>query len=85
MKIGDKVKLISYYYGEADSNPVWGGKHGYMEGTVTSVGSGKMPTVWVKWDNDRKNTYMYKHLKIIQDRYKPLDDLIDFIDKELVI
>jgi hypothetical protein len=84
MKIGEKIKLISYYYGEAPGNPVWGGRHGEIEGTVTNVGAGEMPTIWVNWDNGKKNTYMYKHLKLV-DYETPLDDLMDFINKELVI
>lgn len=85
MKIGDKVKLVSHYYGDTPSNPVWYGIYGIIEGTVTNVGTGSMPTIWVNWDNGKKNTYMFKHLKLIEDRIKPLDDLMDFIDKELVI
>ena len=58
-KKGDRVKLVSDYYGEAEANPVYGGEFGKIIGTVSSIevsGSGAK-TTFVRWDNGYSNGY----------------------------
>jgi hypothetical protein len=82
LKKGDRVKLLTNApYGDSANNPVWDGNFGRVMGTVYEA-SGYFR---VKWDNGSQNSYVYGDLELIEERFKPLDDLMKFIEEELVI
>jgi hypothetical protein len=80
-KVGDKVKLTGGGYGDAPTNPIWGGKYGNIWGKVTEYDY----SVYVAWSNGKTNVYGVSDLELVDERYKPLDDLMKFIEEELVI
>lgn len=67
---GDRVILISHFYGCRDTNPVWGSDHACV-GTIDDL----MGTnnVMVEWDNGCTNSYDTKHL----DRYNGVEKVQD--------
>lgn len=81
LKVGDKVKLTGGGYGDAPTNPKWGGKYGHVSGYITEIDYG----VCVNWSNGKSNVYGVGDLELIEERYKPLDDLMKFIEEELTI
>ena len=64
-KVGDRVKYTSDAHSERESNPLWGGDHGYIGGTTTlgsSYGSCR-----VTWDNGGENYYEDTDLELLDD------------------
>ena len=53
-KNDDKVKYVSGKYGDTESNPLWNGCYGKIEGTIIENSYG-----WfnVYWDNGLRNGY----------------------------
>jgi hypothetical protein len=80
-EIGDKVKLTGGGYADTPTNPHWGGKYGYVVGIICNIDY----SIHVDWANEKSNVYGAGDITLIEERYKPLDDLIKFIEKELVI
>jgi len=65
-----RVILISPEYGDTPENPVWGGKSGYVVGTVTEIfWKPGYHTVWVHWDNNRSETY-HKGLSTVTETHR---------------
>lgn len=62
--IGDRVAFIYRPEGDSPSSPVWGGKHGFVAGTVTGLDK-SAPTAEVAWDNgERSCWYADKHRRL---------------------
>lgn len=59
-KTGDRMKLLPDKYYDERSNPSWGGEHGYIMGTVSSIQ--KTGWVGVNWDNGKSNSYYQSDL-----------------------
>jgi len=60
-KIGDRVKLVCMAYIDSGDNPLWGGKHGNVIGTITSIDY----RIKVAWDNGSANNYANDELKLV--------------------
>jgi len=75
MKIGDRVKYVGDRWDDCERNPLWGGKHGKIAGTIISDATG---LDWkVGWDNGRYNSYDEEDLQLIKDTmYKKGDVLV---------
>ena len=65
-KIGERVKYTSGLWVDAENNPLWGGIHGEVKGTITELKPDYM-SVKVQWDNTGHNTYNYEDLELIKD------------------
>ena len=63
LQVGDRVKYISKEFSDCEEDPLWGGKHGNIKGTVQSI-AGKV--INVKWDNKKIQSYGKQHLKITE-------------------
>lgn len=66
LKVGDRViytRLISIY-GDTESNPLWGGRCGFIAGTVIEVHG---TTLSVSWDNGYRNGYIKGQLDLINE------------------
>lgn len=61
---GDRVKYVSHKYPDSESNPLWGGVHGKIMGTVVAKAN---PNGWtrVRWCNGETNTYNRNELELI--------------------
>jgi len=64
---GNRVKYVSGYWQEQPNNPLWGGKYGYVKGTIKFLRGYHNSMVDVMWDNGSENTYYEKDLEIIKD------------------
>ena len=56
--VGTRIKYVSNGYGDNLRNPLWGGFHGEVEGTITE--NDRRPdghVYYVVWDNNHTNTY----------------------------
>lgn len=60
-KEGDIVKYVSGSYHDCESNPLWGGKFGYIKGII-DVPNG----IRVLWDNGKHNGYIEKDLEFVK-------------------
>jgi hypothetical protein len=58
---GLRVKYVSGRHGDSASNPLWGGEHGYVGGTLKKARYG----VSVYWDNKRRNSYSASDLELL--------------------
>lgn len=61
-KIGDVVKLVTTRFDDETSNPWWGGRFGYIKGSVSDLG---IDYIRVSWDTGRSNTYHTTDLELI--------------------
>jgi hypothetical protein len=61
LKVGDKVKYISYIHGDSILNPLWQGKHGKVVGTIIDIDN---EYIIVNWPIcNLMNTYTEKDLE----------------------
>ena len=67
LKVGDKVKLITSFYGCGSRNPVWGGVFGKIIGTVGKINCYPL-SVRVDWDNHNINYYNEQDLSLIYEQ-----------------
>lgn len=58
VNIGDRVIYIKNVYGDTSYNPLYGGHHGFIIGTVTMVWT---DYIEVAWDNETFNSYRFVH------------------------
>jgi len=67
---GDRVRYISEEWGDSEDNPLWGGEHGHIVGTVGEYVSTEEDdlTMGVKWDNGKFNTYTIADLELVRPR-----------------
>uniref|UniRef100_A0A6H1ZQZ6 Uncharacterized protein n=1 Tax=viral metagenome TaxID=1070528 RepID=A0A6H1ZQZ6_9ZZZZ len=63
-KLGDRVKYVSNVFLDEDSNPLWGGLCGKVEGVIDHLSTFGLP-VEVMWDNGMYNSYNYSDLELI--------------------
>ena len=63
-KVGDRVKYTSEKYKDAMNNPLWGGRHGKIKGTIDHLPKAGLP-IYVIWDNGAHNTYKKMDLELI--------------------
>ena len=73
--INDRVSLTTQRYADSQCDPIWGGKHGYVVGTILEriVETGREDEYMVTWDNSDKNTYNDIDMSMIK-KYNPFDD-----------
>jgi hypothetical protein len=82
-EIGDKVKLITRYWGDWEGNPVWDGEYGKIEGTIigfhenTRINSDEW--IDVNWSNGHKNSYHAKDLEIIKKAQPTVYGIVKFL------
>ena len=58
LKEGDKVILTTDIYTDTKSNPLYGGKHGKVVGTIYNiVNLTSLPKIGVEWSNGHRNGY----------------------------
>lgn len=86
-RVGNKVKYISGVYHDGNSNPLWGGRHGKIEGTITDIentewhGNGfngeLMDSHYVKWDSGSSNHYLRKDLELIIPKVELPEELFE--------
>ena len=77
-KVGDRVKYISFIFGDHSYNPLWGGRHGKVVGTISNIDYEYL----VDWDNGHTNTYDDDDLELFADPFiievdSIFDDMID--------
>lgn len=73
LKNGDIVKLVTNYYEDDTSNPIWGGKYGNLSGVVIDLHPGEHG-IRVKWSNNLTN--VYRHGEVVKlDRVGPAHKL----------
>lgn len=69
LKTGDRVILVANRHGDTRSNPIWGGAHGEVPGTVKANSGtrdiGSFP-VSVLWDNEHQNSYDVEDLMFLE-------------------
>lgn len=58
----DRVIYISGRHEESRANPLWGGKQGYVVGSIVKIGSSG--TMEVRWDNGTHNNYLLCDLEL---------------------
>lgn len=75
-KNGDRVKLVTDYWGDGSYNPIWGGSEGNILGTIDGVKQvkqgesiikeqGEYTEYHIAWDNGKGNSsYKYDHLEL---------------------
>jgi hypothetical protein len=63
VKVGQRV-IYARYDGHTNSerNPLWGGKHGNVIGTVTKIDDTSSWPIKITWDNGTENAYKATHL-----------------------
>jgi len=61
-KIGDRIKYTSKVWGDAISNPLWGGSLGKIAGTIVEIDG------WIRvcWNNGEYNSYDRGDLELIE-------------------
>ena len=77
--VGNRVKYISRRHGDSLSNPLWGGRHGKVMGTVVNDNYGGSLPYRVLWDNGHSNGYGERDLEITDliSRIEGIDELFE--------
>lgn len=61
IELNSRVKLRPGIFGDSLNNPAWGGRHGYVLGTIVILSdSGAIDVIW---DNGKRNTYHAEELE----------------------
>lgn len=63
-KLNDRVRLVSNYFGDDKTNPVWGGECGNTSGCIINFSSDEL-NIEVKWNTGYKNDYAEHHLDFV--------------------
>lgn len=61
--IGTHVAYTSGAYEDEESNPLWGGAHGYVVGVISDVMTPARYCYGVTWDNNSTNNYRHDDLQ----------------------
>jgi len=66
LKEGDRVRLVTSRWNDTPLNPVWGGNHGKVLGTVekTPVKAGATEWFDVRWDSGPVNSYRLEDIAL---------------------
>lgn len=81
MKIDDRVKYTSGYWGDGRGNPLWNGRYGCIKGIITDVNERTIYPNFVydvRWDNGVNNGYYERDLELLETELNTMfDDIID--------
>jgi len=76
-KVGSRVKYISKTWGDTNNNPLWGGKHGKVVGTIMEINpsfynnrAGEDFDYYVKWDSGGRAYYAESDLSLSDEQLK---------------